>query len=61
MKRCHKCLSKITPNNPADTVNKWGKEECNNCAECTHGVKLSANCVQCEIEVMEMLKLQGVM
>jgi len=57
--RCHNCLRKITEANPASTVNKWGKECCDTCTTCEHGVPLIVpKCPACEDMCMQMFAAQ---
>lgn len=58
--RCHGCLRKITAENPASTVNKWGKPCCDTCTLCEHGVPLIVpKCGGCEA-LVELLFVQQV-
>jgi len=55
MKRCHNCLRKIADANPASTINKWGKECCDTCTTCEHGVPLiNPDCAGCT-DLIELL------
>lgn len=46
--RCNKCLRKITDENPASSLDQWGKALCDNCGTCSHGAALNVDCAQCD-------------
>lgn len=45
--RCHRCLTRKRPAELWSAMDKWGNAICNDCAECIHSVKLSAQCSEC--------------